>query len=69
MYLAHLDYNDADEIKKELKIPGSAKGENYKNKVSKNHKLVNQGDNKAIAGGILLGTAAALLGVGIYFVF
>ena len=69
MYLAHLDYNDADEIKKELKIPGSAKGENYKNKVSKNHKLVKQGDNKAIAGGILLGTAAALLGVGIYFVF
>ena len=69
MYLAHLDYNDADEIKKDLKIPGSAKGENYKNKVSKNHKLVNQGDNKAIAGGILLGTAAALLGVGIYFVF
>ena len=69
MYLAHLDYNDADEIKKELKIPGSVKGENYKNKVSKNHKLVNQGDNKAIAGGILLGTAAALLGVGIYFVF
>ena len=69
MYLAHLDYNDADEIKKELKIPGSAKGSNYKNKVSKNHKLVNQGDNKAIAGGILLGTAAALLGVGIYFVF
>ena len=69
MYLAHLDYNDADEIKKELKIPGSAKGENYKNKVSKNHKLVNQGDNKAIAGGILFGTAAALLGVGIYFVF
>jgi len=69
MYLAHLDYNDADEIKKELQIPGSAKGVNYKNKVSKNHKLVNQGDNKAIAGGILLGTAAALLGVGIYFVF
>ena len=69
LYLAHLDYNDADEIKKELQIPGSSKGENYKNKVSKNHKYVNQGDNKAIAGGILLGTAAALLGVGIYFVF
>ena len=69
MYLAHLDYNDADDIKKELKIPGAIKGENYKNKVDRNHKLVNQGDNKAIAGGILLGTAAALLGVGIYFVF
>ena len=69
MYLAHLDYNDADDIKKELKIPGAVKGENYKNKVDRNHKLVNQGDNKAIAGGILLGTAAALLGVGIYFVF
>ena len=69
MYLAHLDYNDADDIKKELKIPGAVKGENYKNKVDKNHKLVKQGDNKAIAGGVLLGTAAALLGVGIYFVF
>ena len=69
MYLAHLDYNDAEDIKKELKIPGAVKGENYKNKVDRNHKLVNQGDNKAIAGGILLGTAAALLGVGIYFVF
>ena len=69
MYLAHLDYNDADDIKKELRIPGAVKGENYKNKVDKNHKLVKQGDNKAIAGGILLGTAAALLGVGIYFVF
>jgi hypothetical protein len=69
MYLAHLDYNDADDIKKELRIPGAVKGENYSNKVDKNHKLVKQGDNKAIAGGILLGTAAALLGVGIYFVF
>lgn len=69
MYLAHLDYSDADDIKKELRIPGAVKGENYKNKVDKNHKLVKQGDNKAIAGGILLGTAAALLGVGIYFVF
>lgn len=69
MYLAHLDYNDADDIKKELRIPGAVKGENYRNKVDKNHKLAKQGDNKAIAGGILLGTAAALLGVGIYFVF
>ena len=69
MYLAHLDYNDADDIKKELRIPGAVKGENYRNKVDKNRKLVKQGDNKAIAGGILLGTAAALLGVGIYFVF
>ncbi|MBR6450059.1 MAG: hypothetical protein IKS96_08970 [Fibrobacter sp.] len=69
MYLAHLDYNDADDIKKELKIPGAVKGENYKNKVDRNHKLVKQGDNKATAGGVLLGTAAALLGVGIYFVF
>lgn len=69
LYLAHLDYKDADDIKSELKLPGSTKGENFRNKVDKNKKLVNQGDNKAIAGGILLGTAAALLGVGIYFVF
>ena len=69
MYFAHLDYNDADDIKKELKVPGSVKGANYQNKVNENKKLVNQGDNKAIAGGILLGTAAALLGVGLYFYF
>lgn len=69
MYFAHLDYSDADDIKKELKIPGAVKGENYKNKVKENKKLVDQGDNKAIAGGILLGTGAALLGVGLYFYF
>ena len=69
MYFAHLDYNDADDIKKDLKIPGAVKGTNYQNKVKENKKLVNQGDNKAIASGILLGTAAALLGVGLYFYF
>ena len=69
MYFAHLDYNDADEIKSELKVPGATKGENYQSRVKKNKKLVNQGDNKAIAGGILLGTGAALLGVGLYFYF
>ena len=69
MYFAHLDYNDADEIKKDLKIPGAVKGKNYQDKVKKNKKLVDQGDNKAIAGGILLGTGAALLGVGLYFYF
>ena len=69
MYFAHLDYNDADDIKKELKVPGSVKGANYQNKVKENKKLVNQGDNKAITGGILLGTAAVLLGVGLYFYF
>ena len=69
MYFAHLDYNDADDIKKDLKIPGATKGTNYQNKVKENKKLVNQGDNKAIAGGILLGTAASLLGVGLYFYF
>jgi len=69
MYLAHLDYEDAEDIKSELKIPGASKGKNYQDKVKKNKKFVNQGDNKAIAGGILLGTAAALLGVGLYFYF
>jgi hypothetical protein len=69
LYLAHLDYNDADDIKSELKVPGAAKGKNYQDKVKKNKKLVDQGDNKAIAGGILLGTAAALLSAGLYFYF
>ena len=69
MYFAHLDYSDAEVIKSDLKIPGSAKGKNYQDKVKKNKKLVDQGDNKAIAGSILLGTGAALLGVGLYFYF
>jgi hypothetical protein len=69
MYFAHLDYSDAEDIKKELKIPGASKGKNYQDKVKKNKKLVDQGDNKTIAGGILLGTGAALLGVGLYFYF
>jgi hypothetical protein len=69
MYFAHLDYSDAEDIKSDLKIPGSAKGKNYQDKVKKNKKLVDQGDNKAIAGSILLGTGAALLGVGLYFYF
>ena len=69
MYFAHLDYSDAEDIKKELKIPGASKGKNYQDKVKKNKKLVDQGDNKAIAGGILLGTGAVLLGVGLYFYF
>lgn len=69
MYFAHLDYSDADDIKNDLKIPGAVKGMNYQNKVKENKKLVNQGDNKAIAGSILLGTGAALLGVGLYFYF
>ena len=47
----------------------SVKGKNYQDKVKKNKKFVNQGDNKAIAGSILLGTGAALLGVGLYFYF
>lgn len=69
MYFAHLDYDDADKIKTDLKIPGASKGKNYQDKVQKNKKLVDQGDNKAIAGGILLGAGAALLGVGLYFYF
>ena len=69
MYFAHLDYNDADKIKTNLKIPGAIKGKNYQDKVKKNKKLVNQGENKTIAGSILLGTGAALLGVGLYFYF
>jgi hypothetical protein len=69
MYFAHLDYKDADDIKSELKVPGATKGANYQSKINRNKKLVDQGDNKTIAGGTLLWTAAALLGVGLYFVF
>lgn len=63
-YLAYEDYDDADDIKKDLNLPATSGGENYKKLVKKNHDLVDKGDRKMIIGGSLLGTGILLLGVG-----
>lgn len=63
-YLATEDYDDADKIKKDLHLPATSGGENYKKMVKKNHNLVEDGDRKMIIGGSLLGTGLLLLGVG-----
>lgn len=69
LYLAHIDYTDADDIKSQLNTPGSLQGKNFQKEVKKNHDLVKHGDQKTVVGGTLLGVGAALLGFGLYFVF
>jgi hypothetical protein len=62
-YLANVDYDDADKIKREMDRP-SAKGENFQAKAKENRDLVDSGDRKMIIGGSLLGTGVLLLGIG-----
>lgn len=68
-YLGNKDYDDADEIKKELTMPGDINGANYQEKVKKNKDLVDKGDKKMIIGGSLMGTGLLLLGIGLFFTF
>ena len=68
IYLANLDYDDADKIKQGLDRP-VAGGENYQAKVSKNKDYVDKGDKKMIVGGSLLGAGFVLLGVGFVLTF
>ena len=63
-YLAHVDYDDAEEIKNDLSRSASANGENYQKMVKKNHRLVDNGDEKMVIGGSLLGAGAILFAVG-----
>ena len=63
IYLANIDYDDADKIKQELDRP-SAGGENFKAKTKENRDLVDKGDRKMIIGGSLLGGGILLLGFG-----
>ena len=68
IYLANLDYEDADKIKQDLDRP-VAGGENYQARVSKNKDYVDKGDQKMIIGGSLLGAGFVLLGVGFVLTF
>ena len=68
-YLGSQDYDDADEIKSQLQMPGSSYGENFQNKVKKNHDLVDSGDKKMIIGASLAGASVILFGVGFFLAF
>ena len=68
IYLANLDYDDADKIKQDLDRP-AAGGEIFQEKAAKNKDLVDKGDKKMIIGGSLLGTGLILLGAGFVLTF
>jgi hypothetical protein len=68
MYLASLDYDDADKIKTDLDRP-AAGGDNFQSQASENKELVDKGDKKMIIGGTLFGTGILLLGVGFVLTF
>lgn len=69
VYLARQDYNDADHIKEELKMPGDPNGKNFNKKIEKNHDLVHSGNVKSVTGGSLIGTGLILFGIGLYLTF
>ena len=68
VYLANVDYDDADRIKQDLDRP-AAGGEIFQEKAAENKDLVDKGDQKMIIGGSLLGTGVILLGVGFVLSF
>ena len=68
IYLANIDYEDADKIKQELDRP-AAGGENFQARAAENKDLVDKGDKKMTVGGALLGTGIVLLGVGFVLTF
>lgn len=69
LYLAQNSYEDADDIKSELSMPSAAKGENYNKKKRKNKDLVETGDRYTVTGAVLIGTGAAVFGLGLFFTF
>lgn len=69
LYLAKRNYDDADEIKDELKMPSIPDGANYQKKIDKNHDLAKKGDRDVIIGGSLIGTGIVLFGIGLYLTF
>lgn len=68
IYLANIDYEDADKIKQDLDRP-AAGGENFQARVAENKDLVDKGDRKMAVGGTLLGAGVILLGVGFVLTF
>lgn len=69
LYLAKQNYDDADEIKDELKMPSIPNGTNYQKKIDKNHDFVKKGDRDVIIGSSLIGTGIVLFGIGLYLTF
>jgi hypothetical protein len=63
-WLANSDFDRASKIKSELELPSSGTGPNYLAQVKKNKDAVNQGNNKVIAGSILMGIGAATFALG-----
>jgi len=68
-YLGYVDYEDAKDIKNDLKQPGSMNGSNYQSKVQKNKDLVKDGDKKMLIGASLAGAGVVLLGIGFFVAF
>ena len=69
LYLAQQDYDDAEDIKNDLKMPSAAKGANYNEKVQKNKDLVDSGDRYTIIGGSLIGAGIVVFGLGLVLSF
>lgn len=69
LYLAKQNYDDADEIKDELKMPSIPNGPKYQKKIDENHDLAKKGDRDVIIGGSLIGTGFVLFGIGLYLTF
>jgi len=69
IYLANCDYDEASDIKDELKMPGSVDGANFQKKVKKNKDLVDSGDKKMIIGASLAGAGVLLFGFGFFLSF
>ena len=69
LYLAQEDYDEAEDIKNELKMPSAAKGDNFNAKVQKNKDLVDSGDRYSIVGGSLIGAGIVVFGLGLFLSF
>lgn len=64
LWLAQSDYDEAAKIKSNLLEPSAASGPNFEAQVDKNHKAVEDGNNKVKVGAALMISGAVLLGFG-----
>lgn len=69
LYLAKMNYDDADDIKHDLTLPSSSKGDNFNRMVRENKDLVDSGDRDIIIGTSLIGTGIAIFGLGFFLQF
>ncbi len=68
-YLAQLDYDEAEEIRDDLKQVATAGGDSYRHKVKKNKDRVKQGDRENAIGLSLIGAGVLMLGIGFFISF